>query len=132
MSAGSPSLTDLRVAGLHAASQQFIDAAWSEAAGLHFVRARIDADACDSKVELLDTLGHVLAFPEWFGCNWDALADCLTDLSWLPAPGYLLVIQHASAFARRRPDCWETAADVMQQTCRTWRQREVPFWVLTS
>ncbi|MGW2997195.1 barstar family protein, partial [Streptomyces sp. NPDC001193] len=28
--------------------------------------------------------------PSWFGGNWDALADALIDLSWLPrAPGRL-------------------------------------------
>ncbi|WP_233257717.1 barstar family protein [Micromonospora sp. S4605] len=46
--------------------------------------------------------GHVfyefsdaLLFPGYFGWNWDALSDCLRDLSWLPADGYLIVIENA-------------------------------------
>ncbi|QDU81619.1 Barstar (barnase inhibitor) [Polystyrenella longa] len=31
----------------------------------------------------LDHLAEVLEFPSYFGRNWDALSDCLTDLSWL-------------------------------------------------
>ncbi|WP_446686701.1 barstar family protein [Pseudofulvimonas gallinarii] len=27
-------------------------------------------------------MAAVFRFPEWFGDNWDALADCLADLSW--------------------------------------------------
>jgi len=36
-----------------------------------------------------------LEFPAWFGHNWAALEDCLTDLEWLPAPGYLIVLDDA-------------------------------------
>jgi hypothetical protein len=36
-----------------------------------------------------------LEFPAYFGHNWAALEDCLTDLEWLPAPAYLLVIEEA-------------------------------------
>ena len=35
-----------------------------------------------SKAELLRTLSIGLNFPEYFGENWDALEECLRDLSW--------------------------------------------------
>ena len=33
---------------------------------------------------LLRELAERLRFPEWFGGNWNALADGLRDLSWIP------------------------------------------------
>ncbi|GAA4581267.1 hypothetical protein GCM10023176_61950 [Micromonospora coerulea] len=36
-----------------------------------------------------------LLFPGYFGWNWDALSDCLRDLNWLPADGYLIVVENA-------------------------------------
>ncbi len=38
-----------------------------------------------SKQKLLRVLAHQLQFPAYFGYNWDALEECLRDLSWLPA-----------------------------------------------
>jgi hypothetical protein len=38
-----------------------------------------------SKRKLLGLLAGELEFPAYFGGNWDALEECLCDLSWLPA-----------------------------------------------
>lgn len=37
----------------------------------------------DSKDELLRLISRTLRFPGYFGFNWDALDECLGDLSWL-------------------------------------------------
>ena len=44
-----------------------------------------------SKAELLDAVAEALEFPAWTGRNWDALADALADLSWLPPGPHVLV-----------------------------------------
>ena len=36
-----------------------------------------------AKDPLLRTLSQVLGVPEYFGGNWDALDECLSDLSWI-------------------------------------------------
>lgn len=43
-----------------------------------------------TKQALLDELYKGLRFPEYFGGNWDALEECVRDLSWLP-PGPVVV-----------------------------------------
>jgi hypothetical protein len=44
---------------------------------------------------LLNEFASQLAFPGYFGHNWDALADSLTDLSWLPGLAYAVMIEQA-------------------------------------
>lgn len=41
--------------------------------------------------ELIKALYYLLWFPGYFGFNWDALYDCLRDLSWIPCQKIVLV-----------------------------------------
>ena len=45
-----------------------------------------------SKAELLTFLQSALALPDYFGHNWDALEECLTDPDWLT--GKALILMH--------------------------------------
>ena len=54
------------------------------------------------KAQLLKTSARRLGFPDWFGDNWDALEDCLTDLSWREAPAHVLLIEEREAGRRPR------------------------------
>jgi len=36
-----------------------------------------------AKADLLASIAQALSFPDTFGANWDALFDCLCDLSWV-------------------------------------------------
>jgi len=44
-----------------------------------------------NKEEFLAHASAVLGFPDYFGMNWDAFADCLTDLSWMEANRILVL-----------------------------------------
>jgi RNAse (barnase) inhibitor barstar len=48
-----------------------------------------------SKEDLLQELAEKARFPSYFGKNWDALYDCLNDLSWIE--GSKLVLVQASS-----------------------------------
>jgi RNAse (barnase) inhibitor barstar len=45
-----------------------------------------------SRERLFDVLSEALAFPDYWGRNWDALNDMLTDLSWIEQ--YRIVLVH--------------------------------------
>lgn len=53
--------------------------------------ARLDGREIRSKSAALAEIGNVLDFPDYYGCNLDALFECLTDLSWLPPGGVRLI-----------------------------------------
>jgi hypothetical protein len=100
------------------------------AAGLRCLR--IDLAGCSDKAGLLGRLADALEFPGWFGQNWDALADCLGDLEWLPADGYLLVLEGADELRQAAPRDYWVALEILAETARAWRERQVPFRVFIN
>jgi|APFre7841882630_1041343.scaffolds.fasta_scaffold114337_1 RNAse (barnase) inhibitor barstar len=94
--------------------------------------ARIDLAGSSDKKDLLARIGAALGFPDWFGGNWDALYDCLDDLSWLKATGHLIVIENASALRVKSQEDFVTLLDVFEETARSWQARGVTFQVIVS
>jgi hypothetical protein len=74
---------------------------------------------------LLNNLASALGFPDWFGHNWDALEDCLTDLSWRDAPGYVLLIE-----SPRPGDDLGILIDILRSSAEFWAGRGKPFFAL--
>src|SRR5881394_15455 len=55
----------------------------------------LDGRGVADKRTLLERCAVEFELPSYFGHNWDALRDCLIDLSWVPATrGYLVVYDH--------------------------------------
>jgi hypothetical protein len=71
-------------------------------------------DPAATKAELLDGFARALEFPGWVGRNWDALADALGDLSWLPPGPKVVVWADADALRARQPTAYRTALEVLQ------------------
>ncbi|WOX25530.1 barstar family protein [Streptomyces solicathayae] len=68
----------------------------------------LDLTGVTDKAAFMDRCAGALRLPDWFGRNWDALADCLTDL----AEPTALVVRGWHAYADARPDDWATAQEV--------------------
>lgn len=87
--------------------------------GVHRVAGRVDGDdryvvpAVTSKAEWLDAVAAALGFPKWYGRNWDAAADLLTDLGWLQEPHPVLVWLDPAQLADRDPEAHRTALDIL-------------------
>jgi RNAse (barnase) inhibitor barstar len=54
-----------------------------------------------SKKKLFAILAHKLHFPRYFGRNWDALEECLRDLSWLPEEQPIAIVHEDMPFGPR-------------------------------
>ncbi len=83
--------------------------------------------AADRKSSLMQAMAKALQFPGWFGANWDALEDCLTDLSWREASGRVLVFEGAPALAA---DERGTLIDVLSSAAEFWREQGAPFFAV--
>ncbi|MFG2719977.1 barstar family protein [Streptomyces sp. NPDC048416] len=74
----------------------------------------LDLGGVTGKAAFMDRAAAALRLPDWFGRNWDALADCLGDPDWGPAdPGRLLVVTRWQEYAARRPEEWATALEIL-------------------
>jgi len=93
--------------------------------------ACLQADLCGQGdvPAALHQLGTDLSLPDWYGANFDALSDCLTDLGWQEAPGYVLLITGADDLCAADADGFATLNDVFSGVVESWREQGVPFWV---
>jgi RNAse (barnase) inhibitor barstar len=88
---------------------------------------RIDLAGCDDKPMLLERAAAALDFPDWFGGNWDAFYDCLADLGWRPARGYVLLVENTADMRRSAPEALDTALAILGDAADAWAARDVPF-----
>ena len=93
---------------------EVVDAAQGSALAL----ARVDL-----RQPVFDAFARALAFPDWFGRNWDALEDCLTDLSWRDAAGYVLLLEGAGADEG-------VLVDVLRSAAQFWAGQGRPFFAV--
>lgn len=87
----------------------------------------IDLGGCSDKAGLLERFASALHFPPWFGHNWDALSDCLTDLSWLPARGYRIMLSRPQDLRAADPETLATALEILQEAAGFWADEGVAF-----
>ncbi len=93
---------------------------------------RVQLARCATRKDLLAAVAKALNFPDWFGHNFDALADCLADMCWQPADGYLVMLEHCD-------EIHGTARGGLRQRCTSsssrrgfWREEGLPFWCLVE
>lgn len=122
-------LDDAADSGLRRVSRAEIDALCDAGRDAGLYCARVDLTGIRGKTELLAGLASVFEFPSWFGHNWDALADCLDDLEWLPGSGYVLVLENPAEMSATAPKDFALALDILTDAARKWRERGTPFWV---
>ena len=74
------------------------------------------------KEKLLKNIAAALEFPDWFGANWDALEDCLSDLA---GQGYVVLFDEA-----KPGDDLGILIDVLRSSAQSWAARGKPFFAV--
>jgi hypothetical protein len=118
-------LQDASRSGVYRASRP--DAIVAAVRGSALALAEIALDGARDKTALLRRIAEALAFPDWFGENWDALEDCLTDLSWREASGHVLLIEGFQAVPK---DDLGVLIDVLGAAGELWREHGTPFFAV--
>jgi|GEM_PF-308042 hypothetical protein len=87
-----------------------------------FVLRVINGKKCATPAGLFTEFARALGFPDYFGHNWDAMEECLADLEWLPAKGYVLLITDAQAVlpTDKDEDEYETLLEILSDAGEAW------------
>jgi len=86
-----------------------------------FAFFHIEGKNISRKEQLLNHAATALRLPEDFGHNWDALEECLTDMEWVDADGYLIYYDHIDGFLNAHPDQFETLVEILRDAVASWK-----------
>ena len=89
----------------------------------------IDGQAIRNKSAFIETCAKVMNFPSYFGNNWDAFEECLTDLEWYSSSKYILFYDNLNNFSQADPKQCEVARDIFQSAVDYWADTDTPMYV---
>ncbi|MEI7037050.1 barstar family protein [Fulvimonas yonginensis] len=98
-------------------------------AGLRLLR--VDLGECADHPDTLHCLSHAFELPVPVD-DWQALAASLRDLGWIPAPGYVLLLDHADVLRAQAPHVFQALREQLATVTRDWHARGVPFFVFMT
>jgi RNAse (barnase) inhibitor barstar len=100
--------------------------------GQHFLYANCASAA--TKQQVLACISESFHFPRHFSKNFDALADCLTDLTYKAGaqPGFLIVLEQLPNTPKFDREARETLLDVFRDAADFWADKKIAFRVFYS
>lgn len=90
----------------------------------------LDLRGITGKAAFLYHCARALALPDWFGRNWDALYDCLSDPDWMGPRRRLVLASGWQDYALAEPGEWAAAEQVLADAAERWRPTPTPLLVL--
>lgn len=112
-----------------AAPTDACDAVWGleQAAPLRLVARVVRGRKATTTAAFFDEASAALQFPYYFGENWDAFYDCLSDLSWLRAEAVVLFFADAVHLLEKAAAAEvQRFVTVLNETVRDWNEPDPP------
>ena len=99
-----------------------------EKTGIKFFK--IEGSLINDADDLFRKISETMSFPDYFGMNWDALTDCLKDMEWLEAKGYVLIINDSENLWKKCYGICGMLAMIWQFCAEEWSKENVPFHLI--
>jgi len=91
----------------------------------------LDGKKINGKETFLSKAAEAMQFPTYFGANWDAFDECITDLTWCPAERYVIFYDDADIFAQAEPTQYQIALDILNSAKEYWQAKNITLKFLT-
>jgi RNAse (barnase) inhibitor barstar len=95
---------------------------WLDLEKRDIVARIIRGKKCSTAKDLFNEFSAALQFPYYFGENWDALDECITDLEWIPGNGYLFFISDADKILPNSDRDFHILIDLLQKAGKEWAE----------
>ena len=92
----------------------------------------LDGAEISSEEELLKHLAQAMKFPDYFGNNWNALEECLSDLDWLPAKGYVIQFANADIFIKTHSSDFKVFVQIIESVKSYWNAINVDLILIVE
>lgn len=112
---------------VHFALREQIDTVKKELSTFPMTKFEVDASSINSDETLFSEISISLGFPDYFGGNWDALDECLSDMEWNEAEGYVLFITNAGKLWGNAAYTAGKLVSIWQSAAEQWSEEGKPF-----
>lgn len=89
-------------------------------------------ELCGSSISFFREISAAMRFPYYFGWNWNAFDECITDLEWLNFSSLLIVIDNFDQlFKEENPadDYKKYLVEYLNNTLEYWKSQNTPMFV---
>jgi RNAse (barnase) inhibitor barstar len=77
-----------------------------------YIEIHLSGENSQTISDFLNEISSKMQFPDYFGQNFNALSDCLSDLDWLEFRGLCIFIEETDFFLCKEPD--KTTKDIIK------------------
>jgi RNAse (barnase) inhibitor barstar len=88
---------------------------------------RVRGSKSSDEARFFDELAAALQFPYYFGENWNAVWDCITDLNWLEGSSFLIVFDSAEHLLSESDQGFQFLLEVLTDAHQRWHQETTDF-----
>lgn len=132
MKADFSKLVETGASGVYRCHAALSEAVLSAAAQRGMRVEKVALAGSRDKNAFLNAVARALAFPDYFGHNWDAFYDCLVELEHGKGEGLLVLLRDASGFARHEPDEFAAGLDALQDAADFWEGEQKTLLVVVE
>jgi RNAse (barnase) inhibitor barstar len=88
---------------------------------------RVRGTKSANEASFFDELAAALQFPYYFGENWNAVWDCITDLNWLKGSSFLIVFDSADQLLADSDRGFQFLIEVLKDAHDRWHRETADF-----
>ncbi len=90
----------------------------------------IDGASITDKETFFKKFSSAMKFPDYFGENWDAFDECITDMEWCRSIGYIILYDNFQVFATADPKEFHKALNSFKFGINEWQEENTYMYVL--